>query len=282
MSESLDPHRIGTPCWREEDLRASLSEFNEVLARAPFTENQGGMGPQHMFGVWSIARSLRPSVIVESGVWKGAGTWLLHEACPEANLVCIEPCPDHIQFRIPSAQYLETDFDLIDWSGFDRERTLVFFDDHQNAWERLKSAYTWGFRHLIFEDNYPPGAGDCYSPKKIFSSTGHTTIPPSRSFSQRVRDRMLSYFGASAYRPRIPPNTAHQGALSRIVDVYAEFPPVVAPEVTRFGDSWESIPAPDPLFGHSEHPELLRFIESAEQYTYLCYVKLVPPHRHQF
>lgn len=46
---------------------------------------------------------------------------------------------------------------------------MCFFDDHQNAVERIKSAVNRGFKYLIFEDNYPIGQGDCVTLKQRLS-----------------------------------------------------------------------------------------------------------------
>ena len=42
---------------------------------------------------------------------------------------------------------------------FDRETTLLFFDDHQNAPERIFQAKRKGFKWCFFNDNYPSGCG---------------------------------------------------------------------------------------------------------------------------
>ena len=53
-----------------------------------------------------------------------------------------------------------------------------FFDDHQNAYKRLQQCKWFGFRHVVFEDNYPSGQGDSYSLKQAFANAG---FDPARS-----------------------------------------------------------------------------------------------------
>jgi len=43
-----------------------------------------------MFASWFMARQLDPEVIIESGVWRGQGTWLLEQACPRAQIISMK------------------------------------------------------------------------------------------------------------------------------------------------------------------------------------------------
>ena len=37
--------------------------------------------------------------------------------------------------------------------------------------ERISQCYFYDFKHIIFDDNYPPDEGDCYSFKKKYFQT---------------------------------------------------------------------------------------------------------------
>lgn len=64
-------------------------------------------------------------------------------------------------------KYFSVDFSCIDWSFIkDKQNTVIFFDDHQNAYNRLMQMKFMGFKQALFEDNYPETKGDCYSLKK--------------------------------------------------------------------------------------------------------------------
>lgn len=76
---------------------------------------------------------LSPDLIVESGVWKGQGTWLIEQACPQADLICIDLNLSRVEYKSKRAEYFDVDFDLIDFSGRDKTNAICFFDDHQNA-----------------------------------------------------------------------------------------------------------------------------------------------------
>ena len=141
-----------------------------------------------MFAVWFMVKQLSPDLIVESGIWKGQSTWLLEKACPDAKLVSIDLNLGRRQYISDHAIYSDKDFSEHDWSDV-TDRSLVFFDDHQNAYKRLQQCKWFGFKHIIFEDNYPVKQGDCYSLKKAFSNAG---FEPAHSQTECSRKGILS------------------------------------------------------------------------------------------
>ncbi|CAL5373769.1 unnamed protein product [Camellia sinensis] len=139
-----------------------------------------GMGFDHSFGLWFIARWLNPDLMIESGAFKGHSTWVLQQAMPDKPIVSLSPHhPEKYQKK--GTAYVDgnctyfagkdfVDFGGLDWRSVfkkheieDRNRVLVFLDDHQNELKQLKQALKAGFRHLVFEDNYDPVTGDHYS-----------------------------------------------------------------------------------------------------------------------
>jgi hypothetical protein len=249
------PVVIGEPLFTRNELGESLEEFAELYEQRPIKDNQGGMEAPQMFGAWMTAKKLQPVNIIESGVWYGQGTWFFEKACPGANLFCIEPNLERIKYKGENAVYTTHDFQKINWemSLEDRDRTLCFFDDHQNAAERVPFAHTHGFRHLMFEDNYPVTQGDCVSLKSELEQNTRTA-------------RRLTHF---------------------YLDTYYEFPPVVKGVKTRWGDDWtnEVYPTHDPLLApfimrlKDSSGKVIRgtmdiFYEGYENYTWICYVRL--------
>ena len=131
--ESL--RKIGNPPWSRDETIASLDEFSALYAKRPISDNQGGMQAPHMFAVWFMARKLQPDLIVESGIWKGQSTWLLEQACPAAKLISIDLHLGYREYISGTVTYSDRDFCEQDWSSLPiTDRSLVFFDDHQNAY----------------------------------------------------------------------------------------------------------------------------------------------------
>ena len=230
---------MGEVPWTREDMVAKLEEFALLYERRPIVENPYGMRSPHMFLAWFVLQALKPKAIVESGVGRGAGTWFFEQACPDAELYCIEPSPEFIRYRSDRGQYFESDFSTMAWEWLPRgDGTVLFFDDHQDALERVKVAKQLGFTHLLFEDNYPPGQGNCYSLKKAFEREDDT-----------------------AY-------------LERHLEVYQELPPVFKLEHTRWGDSWGSYSTPEPLLHSVEEQWQQVFWDEADTYTWMCYARI--------
>lgn len=194
--------------WTSKDLLKGLEEFVPIYETRPIKNNMFGMGFDHSFGLWFIARWLKPDLMIESGAFKGHSTWVLRQAMPGTPIVSLSPRHPQKYLKKGPA-YVDgnctyfagkdfVDFGSVDWGSVlkkhgvtDQNRVLVFFDDHQNELKRLKQALKAGFRHLVFEDNYDTGTGDHYSFRQIcdqfyIRGGGHSCF----SDSDEARTRM--------------------------------------------------------------------------------------------
>lgn len=264
--------QIGNVDWTYNDIRNCIPDFLELYKQRPVRDNQGGMKSPHMFAVWFLLRQLNPKYVIESGVWKGQGTWLIEKALPDAQIFSIDPVLSYREYKSRRASYFSKDFSRIDWSCIpDKGRTVLFFDDHQNALERIRAGRESGFRHFIFEDNYPLDKGDCYSLKKVFQHAGHLPVKSGMSMLQFIRNRFKK--NNQLY---IAPNTEDARYLNQVLDIYYEFPPVIKKSITRWGDSWddEIYPTPKPLFRDKENDTLSIFDQDALSYTWICYARI--------
>jgi len=276
---------IGVPPWTAQEIAASIEEFLTVYEKRPFENNREGMGAPHLFATWFMVRHLKPEIIVESGVWKGMGTWFLERASPESKLISIDPNPAKRIYTSPKATYYSIDFSEIDWSPFDLSRALVFFDDHQNAYSRLILCCWFGFSHVIFEDNNPGGRGDFYTLRHAFEGVGfgsHLAEDKAReytSFKRRLirflKGRLLRFNQSQDTvipqysRDFVAPNSFDARFLRRNLRTYYEFPPVFASP----GDTRTS----PPLFSDDERERYPAFDAERDRYNQICYVELLPP-----
>jgi hypothetical protein len=268
---------IGQAPFSREDMLARLEEFSSLYDRRPIKNNAGGMLSPHMFLVWFVLQTLKPRAVVESGVWLGQGTWFIERACPNARLYCIDLDLDRVQYRSDRAEYFDRDFSTIDWTHLPRDETVLFFDDHQNAYERTKLAKWFGFKHLIFEDNYPALQGDCYSLKKAFAHSGLKYDPRhSNSLRLKYKHSKRKILAALGRLREIPPNDVDAKYLRQNLEVYNELPPVFKGAHTRFGAPWDEkdYPTPEPLLRSVEKEYLRRFLDEAASYTWMCYARL--------
>ena len=247
-------------------MLASLEDFTALYARRPIQDNEGGMSSAHLFTFWSILRVLKPRAVIESGVWRGLGTWLIEQACPDAAIFCIDLDWSNLVYRSGRATYLDRDIALCDWSGVPKRDTVVFFDDHVDAIKRCRDSVNLGFRHLVFEDNYPPGRGDCYSLQQVFAHAGH------RRESRGWR-AMLGRMLGRQHDQAIEPNANDDAYVRSVAETYEVMPPIFKLAQTRWGDAWNQ-PTPAPLLTTVDEPWQQVLFDEADAYTWLCYLRL--------
>ncbi|GLT52845.1 hypothetical protein SLA2020_261620 [Shorea laevis] len=200
--------------WTSKDLLKGLEEFVPIYETRPIKNNMYGMGFDHSFGLWFIARWLKPDLMIESGAFKGHSTWVLRQAMPNTPIVSLSPRhPEKYLKKGPA--YVDgnctyfagkdfVDFGSVDWGSVmkkhgitDLSRVLIFFDDHQDELKRIKQALKAGFRHLVFEDNYDTGTGDHYSLRQICDQSyirggGHSCFKDSDE--ARIRSKRKKFW----------------------------------------------------------------------------------------
>jgi hypothetical protein len=216
------------------DIERDICEFLKVYDRRPIRPNEGGMRLNHSFATWFILKTLRPATVIESGVYRGHSTWLIEQACPNARLFSLDPDLSHLVYRSSKSTYLSKDFAECSFADVDPAEVVCFFDDHQNAYQRLKDLRWAGITRAIFEDNYPCGEGDCYTLRHVLKGFGHDHIEMSQKYlghwPRRWRRRMLEWVLRSvgpAQHVITSPNTVDRELFQRNCAEFFEFPPIV-------------------------------------------------------
>ena len=243
--------------WKREDLINHIDEFDKLYENRPIKDNHGGMNSSHMLSCWFIIKKLKPKVLIESGVWKGLGTWFFEKARPITQIISIDPATHMRIYTSPAVTYQTEDFLQTDWSHLPKGDTLVFFDDHQNCIPRLKKCLELGFKRVIVEDNYPPSQGDCYSPKKVLSNQDYVIDSNGQRIFLQKDDNDLAFF-------------------KEHVEIYQEMPPIFSSSVTRWGDIWneENYPTPLSLLPDNRKDRYETFYSEKLDYTWICYIEL--------
>jgi len=264
--------------WTRKEIISSLDEFMEIYKKRPIQDNNGGMKAPHMFATWFICRQLQPDIIIESGIWYGQSTWLFEQACPEAELFSIDINLANRKYISKRSTYLDTDFSCNNWN-FITNHSLAFFDDHQNALNRLRQCEALGLKHIIFEDNYPHPKGDCYSLKKALGGFGHEheLIKSLKAELKKNSNNVQLQSRLSALQQTtVEANSYDRDYINTQLDILDEFPPVVQTAMTRWGDRWDSsvYPTEEPLLVGKIPEKYQIFIEEANSYNWLCYARL--------
>lgn len=249
--------QINKNFFSREEMMEELEEFHSLYGRRIIKDQICGMRSPHLFPAWYIIKKMSPAFIVESGVWKGLGTWFFEKASPGSKIFSIDPDPAPREYTSPNSTYSTLDFTNQDWDHLDPDRTILFFDDHQNPIERIKFARERGFKKFIFEDNYPTNQGDCYSVKKVFSQ------------SEWVID-------SGGIKKWFNPIKEDYDFLTDNTLVYQEMPPIYKSDFTRWGDSWEepTYPTPEPLLGDDRSDLYPDFYSESKNYTWICYLEI--------
>ncbi len=243
--------------FEREYLLEHIDEFYELYPQRPIKENGGGMKSAHMFPSWLTMKTLQPKYIIESGVWKGLGTWFFEKASPNSQIISIDPSPHFQIYKSKNSKYQTLDFLKTDWSFIDAENTVLFLDDHQNSIERIRFAQSIGIRKIMVEDNYPFCQGDCYSPKKVLSKKKY----------------IIDLNGEKKWYPH---DKADYEFLTENMEYYQEFPPLFKDAVTRWGDDWdlELYDTQEQLLKDEDKEKYPIYFDERKDYTWICYIEL--------
>ena len=275
-----------------QNLIQYIDDFLRIYASRPIKTNLGGMGINHSFALYSVLRAIEPKLVVESGVWKGQSTYIIEKAVPNAQIISLDPNLQRRVYRSKNAKYFSEDFVGIDWMQFDISNSLCFFDDHQNAYNRLMEMKWWGFTKAIFEDNFPVGEGDCYSLRHVFNEIGHINIQRSQNCVPKGRRRILrkieewvlkKYYWRQSMIRRA--NRVDKIGLNQNLKNYFEISPLVLNEKNNWGGSWSNNYAPStkPLYKNWQDNELLnkllsplepRNLQNELTYGYICFAEI--------
>jgi hypothetical protein len=165
---------------------------------------------------------------------------------------------ERIIYKSQNIDYRRKDFNDHDWTkelGDDCKNTLVFIDDHQNNYLRLKHAHKHNIPHVIFEDNYPTTQGDVLSLKKILSNDYHILDVP---YNGRTKHEIPSNYKTDVLE----------------MCNYTECPPIyLDTNITRWGDNFSDHNCKTPLYTDNE-PWLNEFKKNQLDYTFIAYVKV--------
>jgi hypothetical protein len=87
-----------------------------------------------------LTRVLKPSLIVESGVYGGSSLFTLRAAAPQAKMIAYDITFKNLVERLPGVDYRERD-----WGGdelrAESPSDLCFFDDHTNNCRRVRQSF---------------------------------------------------------------------------------------------------------------------------------------------
>lgn len=176
-------------------IAASVAEFRKVFLDSPVTGNVYGANFPSGVNLFCLARHLKPSLIVESGVYKGQSSYFLASACPTARVLAFDPNLSEVKHRAAGVVYNEHDWINTDVRCNAPDTGLCFFDDHQNQALRVIQAYERGFRHILFDDSWPIDVitGTGWPPLPSLDMVMNDTLEPDETVEWIEGDKKWRY-----------------------------------------------------------------------------------------
>ncbi len=212
------------PSFSNASSLSIVDDFFKMYSNRELTENTHGSGFHNAFWLYYIARFLNPDLIVESGVWKGHTSWLLAQACPQADQYGFDINLEHLEYLDIPFQMFQQDWGTFQFPDFDPDRAVIFFDCHINHAQRIIEAKAKGFRHLLFDDNPPV--------YKIFSHVPGIPTAAMLAAGEGIDSTEISWvWNGTEYSETIDPEQARQA--KELINVHYTLPDVGGP--TRYG-----------------------------------------------
>ncbi|CAD5126985.1 unnamed protein product [Dimorphilus gyrociliatus] len=191
------------PFFKEDKFFQFIGPFLQIFSKRLHNFTTDG-SINNRFALWSFLRIMQPEHVIESGANKGYGTWLIRKALPKARITVISPTtPNQYLDKRNSTKYFTSkkflDFNRIDWSKekIKREKTIVYFDDHQSVYKRIVQAAKHGFKHIIFDDNYLAGStsglSNNLSVRQACDAAGCLVKVSSQFYTKRYIDNFGAY-----------------------------------------------------------------------------------------
>ena len=173
------------------ELKKSFFEFLKIYKDRPIKNNTSGIRIEHAFALFVILKKIKPFYVIESGVFKGMSTWIIEKALPNSKIFCIEPNIKKIEYFSKNAQYFREDITLLNWKKLDKDKTLIFFDDHVCFSKRINFLRKNKFKHITFDDNLLSSAIGYLTPRSIVSEK---FINPKKRINYIYILRLLKFF----------------------------------------------------------------------------------------
>lgn len=143
------------PLLPAADTASAVGRFYDAYLASPFRDQSGGSRFNNLLWLFLLARAVRPSLVIDSGTYRGASAWAFALAVPGCPILSFDLDLSSLAHRSPGVTYLQTDWTAHNFDGFDRSRSLAYFDDHVDQGRRLEESASRGVPWLIFDDDFP-------------------------------------------------------------------------------------------------------------------------------
>ena len=217
-----------------------LDNFIPLYESRPIKNNKGGMQFSSMFYFFLILKKKNPSLVIESGIFKGQSTWLIEKTLPNSEIISIDINLKQREYFSKKAKYSNLDFKFHDFNQIPKD-TLVFFDDHVNHAERLMESKFFNIKSIVLEDNYSSNKGDFQTIKQLYNNytfkhqPGFLSLVKTGLIFNNLIFKKIFQNGYSikndldyvSKRIRDGHETMNFNNIEKCISIYYEFPPLL-------------------------------------------------------
>jgi hypothetical protein len=137
------------------DVRREVRDFYAAYLSGPFRETSGGSRFNKLLWLALLAKALRPTLVIDSGTYRGASAWALSLGAPDAAILSFDMDLSRLHQRQPNCEYFQHEWSKHDLTSFDLSRSLCYFDDLVDQVRRLLEAKARHIPFAIFNDDFP-------------------------------------------------------------------------------------------------------------------------------
>lgn len=237
-----------------------LDDFLKVCDSVEIMNN--GLNMPDMFTFYFFLKKLQPTSIIESGV-DGLSIKIIRLALgADVKITCLDPLDvsGYIDTN-PNTTYLTgsnfTDFSKLDLSG--DYTTLCFFNDGQNAKQRMFQAKDKGFVHLFFNCNHPVNGGATYTIQHMIDNDTRDIFEVGTQLPESTNT--------------LPQQYLHKLDAMKFIHTYFILPNVFPSTIDIIGGSFPC----EHVLDQNDAETYAPFYEKASTYSWNTYVKLNSP-----
>jgi hypothetical protein len=158
MASAFDDWLATQKVWPLQPLPNTVelvTGFYNHYLQSPFRQVGGGSQFNNLLWLYLLTKSLQPTLVVDSGTFRGASAWAFALAAENVPVVSCDIDLSRLVLRAPGVEYIQRDWITIDLSVYDNTRALCYFDDHVDQVRRLTESSDRGIKLLIFDDDDP-------------------------------------------------------------------------------------------------------------------------------
>lgn len=127
--------------------------YNNYL-ESSYREQRGGSGLNNLMWLFALSRASEPSLIIDSGTYKGGSAWALHLGSPTSPILSFDIDLSQLVRRESQVEYIQGDWSRHDFSHYDLSTALAYFDDHTDQAARLIESSERDIPLALFDDDF--------------------------------------------------------------------------------------------------------------------------------